>query len=237
MTASKLRLLIGNYTYSSWSCRPWVFMSENNLPFETVEVSLSEDSFRQDMAGYDSGYKVPVLIDGNSIDGNFQVWDSLAILEYLQESFPSIEGWPKDKWVRARARSISHEMHSGFGALRAGLPMNCNKRYIDYPISPSIQMDLERIEHLWTRCRMDYGDEGPWLFGRYSIADAMYTPVVLRLRGFGLALTAKAQDYCQTTLESRGVQSWLDQAAKETEILPVDELDHPSESLLTPHSH
>ncbi len=220
MNDKTLKLVIGNYNYSSWSMRPWIFLRQNEIPFETRWISLFTGSMHAELKGHFSNFKVPILID----DG-FEVWDTISILEYINEKFPQAEGWPNDSRARAFARSLSAEMHSSFSALRNAMPMNCRKRFIDYKYNEAVEKDIERIKQLVITCRDRYGTVGPWLFGRYTIADAMYTPVVMRFKGYAANLDLVTQEYCETVFNSKAVGDWLNLAKSETEVIAEDEID------------
>ena len=216
---SDLTLVIGNKNYSSWSLRPWIWLKQAGVAFAERRVPLFTETMEADLAPYFSGNKVPVLIDGDAV-----IWDSLAILEYLAERFPHAPGWPEDRMARAMARSVSAEMHSGFFELRDALPMNCRKRFPEYPIRPAVQADIDRIAAIWERARAGYGASGPWLFGGFSIADAMYAPVVFRLWGYDVKLRGVVRDYVEHFLAQPAMQAWKAAGEAETEILAVDEV-------------
>jgi glutathione S-transferase len=215
-----LTLIIGNKNYSSWSLRPWIFMKTTGIVFGEKRISLYTEKTPELTKPYFSNAKVPVLIDGGQI-----VWDSLAILEYLAEKYPDAGGWPKDGSARAIARSISAEMHSSFTALRSGLPMNCRKKYQNFIISPEIQNDIDRIRNIWKHCKSFYGQNGPWLFGKFCIADAMFAPVVLRFYGYGIPLNGIEKEYLQTTLANPALIGWVEDAQKEKEVIEMFEIN------------
>ncbi|WP_256857687.1 glutathione S-transferase family protein [Solemya velum gill symbiont] len=173
---SKLTLVIGNKNYSSWSLRPWVFMKHYQVVFEEKRIALFTDTTTDELSIYNSNFKVPILKENE-----FEVWDSLSILEYVSEQYLSGQGWPADANARAVARSISTEMHSSFFNVRNELPMNCRKEFNGIKLSEGAVSEIERIKELWRRCRSEYGSGGEWLFGKYSIADAMFAPVALTL--------------------------------------------------------
>lgn len=173
---------------------------------------------------YFSNGKVPFLID----DG-FEVWDFLAVLEYLAESYPGTNGWPRDQRAKVMARAVSAEMHSGFSELRSALPMNCHRYFPGYRLNDSASEDVKRIQAVWRRCRTMYGKNGPWLFGDFSIADAMYAPIVMRFRSIDIKLDLTSQEYCETMHACGAVQQWLAEAKTETAVIDKDELDWPGE--------
>lgn len=211
-------LVFGNKNYSSWSLRPWLWLRQNELPFTEKRIALFTDTCKAELLPYFSNFKVPVLVD----DG-FVVWDTLAILEYLAEKHPEASAWPGDISARAVARSISAEMHSSFTALRSAMPMNCRKRFPGFEISESVQRDIDRIVALWEHCRKNFGSDGNWLFGEFSIADAMYAPVVLRLHGYDATPGGIAGDYIQFVLANDHIQDWIEAGRQETEVIEQDE--------------
>jgi glutathione S-transferase len=209
-----LHLITGNKNYSSWSLRPWLLLKHMGLEFRESRVLLDTPEFRGQLEklGNPSG-RVPALQDGELV-----IWDSLAICEYLAEL--TGRGWPADRAARAIARSVSAEMHSGFANLRTAWPFNtraCNRHTA---MTPDLRADIERIEEIWADCRHRFGQSGgPWLFGQFSIADAMYAPVVLRFNTYGAPLTEVARSYVATTLEDPALQEWMLTARNEKEII------------------
>ncbi len=218
-----LKLVIGNKNYSSWSMRPWLQLRESGIAFEEVRIALfSGDGWRQELASYTPSGKVPVLIDGE-----LAIWDSLAICEYVHEKDARAIGWPTDLAARGVARAISAEMHSGFQALRNELPMNIRARRVlgVESLSAACRTDIARIDTLWCGARQRYGAEGPWLFGRLSIADLMYAPVATRFVTYGIAVSAEAQRFIEAVHGLASFRSWAADAAAETERLEfVDQL-------------
>ena len=188
-----LKLVIANKNYSSWSMRPWVLMTQAAIPFEEITVWLAEPDTAANIARYSPSGTVPVLFDDD-----IRIWDSLAICEYLAEKFPAKDLWPRDAAHRAHARAISAEMHSGFTALRSAMPMNIRNRYPGKGMSTEVASDVARISAIWSECIAQSG--GPYLFGAFSIADAMFTPVVFRLRTYGVRIDAAADAYAQRML-------------------------------------
>ena len=217
-------LLVGNYNYSSWSLRPWVFVRFHDLPIEVVRVAFDSPEFEQALENSFSDHKVPVLRDGD-----IEVFDSLAILEYLAERYPATRGWPEEQDARALARSVSAEMHSSFGALRNELPMNCRRKFPGYRVSDRTRADIDRVESIWRCCRERYGQDGPWLFGEFSIADAMYAPVVMRFRSFELELDAVSRAYCDAVAAHPALLEWIELGRQESEVVAMDEIDWPGE--------
>jgi len=216
----KLTLVIGNRNYSSWSLRAWLWMRQRGLVFDVVRVPLFEGQTDALLQGYFSDKKVPVLQHGERI-----IWDSLAILEYLNETFPHTKGWPEQAEERALARSITAEMHSSFHALREALPMNCRRPVAPVEIGRDVQRDIDRILAIWQRCREASQQHGPWLFGHtFTIADAFFAPVVMRFHTYAVPVDALASDYMESIIWEPAMQEWLAAAAEETEIIEQDEV-------------
>ena len=215
-----LTLAIGNKNYSSWSLRPWLLLRQAKIPFDEVLIPLYGPDSAAALAKWSPSGKVPALHDGD-----IRVWDSLAICEYLHERFPDRQLWPADAAARAVARSVSAEMHSGFGALREHMSMNIRARRPGKGRTPECLADIERIVSIWTDCRARFGEGGEFLFGRFSIADAMYAPVVLRFQTYGVALTGAAGDYAEAVLALPALQAWVADAVAETERIEKFERD------------
>ena len=208
---------MGNKNYSSWSLRPWVLMKHLGLPFEERVLHLDTAQFAQQIAALSPTRRVPILRHGALL-----VWDSLAICEYASELAGA--GWPEDREARAVARSACAEMHSGFGALRSQWPMNARANGRRTPPDAARAADIARIEQLWTECRARFGARGPWLFGDYSVADAMYAPVVLRFRSYGAQLGETAAAYVSTALADTHLQSWIAAAVAEPWTIGYSEI-------------
>ncbi|MFP5418596.1 MAG: glutathione S-transferase family protein [Gammaproteobacteria bacterium] len=204
-------LVIGNKNYSSWSLRPWLMLRQTGIPFEEVRISLRPEAATA-LAAWSPSGKVPVLHDGG-----IRVWDSLAIGEYLNECFPQAGLWPTDRTARAMARSVSAEMHAGFGALREHMSMNIRGRYPGKGRTPECLSDVERILAIWTECRAQFGGGGDFLFGRFSIADAMFAPVVLRFQTYAVSLEGAARTYADVVRALPAIQAWVADAQAETE--------------------
>jgi glutathione S-transferase len=217
MTDSSLTLVIGNKNYSSWSLRPWMLLKHLGLPFREILIPLDTPQFKDELEKYGPSGRVPVLIHDR-----LTVWDSLAICEYIAELAGS--GWPKDRVARAVARAVCAEMHSGFANLRMEWPMNARARNRRTPMTPGLEMDLDRIDEIWNDCRRRFGAGGPWLFGEYSIADAMYAPVVLRFKTYGAQISETARWYIATALEDRFLQEWVLAAQSEQWTLADSEV-------------
>jgi glutathione S-transferase len=213
----KFELIIGNKAYSSWSLRPWLVLKHAGADFAETRVPLYVHGYKEELLKYAPSGKVPVLKHGA-----VTVWDSLAICEYLAELFPQL--WPEDAAIRALARSISAEMHSGFTAIRSAMPFNCRAHDRHVPISADIQKEIDRVQSLWLECRAQYGKGGPWLFGCFSIADAMYIPVALRFITYSVSLDPVAHGYAETTQEHPAVREWIAAAKQETEVMISNEV-------------
>ena len=214
----KLTLVIGNKNYSSWSLRAWLPMRHYGIPFEEVRLPLDTPEFVRGVERWSPSGRVPVLHRGDLV-----VWDSLAICEYINETFLDGRAWPQGASERAVARAVSAEMHSGFQALRTALPMNCRRRARNFIVPPDAQRDIARITHLWRDCRARFGVGGAFLFGEFSIADAMYAPVALRFRSYGVTLGDSEQRYADAVRELPAVREWS--AAAEAEGLPLPKYD------------
>ena len=219
-----LQLVIGNKNYSSWSMRPWVLMRQLGLHFEEVMIRFdfsAHSHFKRDVAHYSPAGRVPVLVD----DG-FAVWDSLAIIEYLHDKFPGSNIWPDDIQLRARARCMAAEMHSGFSALRNHCPMNIEASLPAvgakiWAEQATVRADATRIELMWAEALLASG--GPFLFGEFSAVDAMYAPVCMRLRSYALPVPASTQRYIEHMVAAPGVAAWMAQALAEHDFVPEDE--------------
>ncbi|MEE4243678.1 MAG: glutathione S-transferase family protein [Desulfopila sp.] len=220
-----MKLIIGNKNYSSWSLRAWLLPAVHDIPFEEIRVTLSQPGTSSEIAQYSAAGKVPVLYDG----GLF-VWDSLAICEYISEKYLAGAGWPEDITMRAEARSYSAEMHSGFFAVRQKMPMNCRALDRSVPLTAELQKEIERIDSSWSMLRQKYGESGPWLFGRFSIADCMFAPVVMRFNTYGVVVSESSKAYMETMLLEPKIQLWVDQAAAEEEIIAEEEVGNVSSS-------
>lgn len=210
-------LYIGNKNYSSWSLRAWLVLRESHIEFEERKILLDVETTRQELAALGAAGRVPVL----ELDGR-RVWDSLAIAETVAERWPDKALWPADAGARAHARAISAEMHSGFETLRREMPMNCRAMGRKVALSDELTADIDRIIDIWTDCYHEYG--GEWLFGDFSIADAMYAPVALRLRTYGINLPESASHFPRRLLKSPAMQEWLAAAECEPEVIDQDEV-------------
>ena len=215
---SEIQLVIGNRNYSSWSLRAWLPLSKSGVAFDTVLLPLDTPEFAERIADYSPSGRVPVLWhDGQCI------WDSLAIGEYVNEQFAGGALWPHDAASRAMGRSMVAEMHSGFEELRARMPMNCRANGRRIAIDSRLQADLERMWTLWSDALACHADSGGWLLGEYSLADAMFAPVVIRFQGYEVALPEDIRAYCEYALTDPDLKEWLSGAAEETWIVEQDE--------------
>jgi glutathione S-transferase len=214
-------LVMGNKNYSSWSLRPWMLMRHLQVAFEEQVIVLSQPDTASRVAHYTPAGRVPVLQHGA-----ITLWESIAIGEYLCEL--TGKGWPGERAARAHARVVSAEMHAGFSALRTEWPMNARATGRRTPMTAALQADIERIDALWGDCRRRFGADGPWLFGEYSLADAMYAPVVLRFRTYGATLSGQAAAYLDTVLQDAALQQWLAAAASEPWTIAYSEVGLPA---------
>ena len=220
-----IQLYIGNKNYSSWSMRPWVLLRQAGIDFE--EVMLRFDSF-EGSSTFKAGLKditpvgkVPVLVHNG-----FAVWDTLAIAEYLAETFPEKILWPTQPQARARARSVCAEMHSGFAGLRSACPMNIEAHLPDVGAlalrdKPAVRVDLQRIITLWSGLLAEH--QGPMLFGEFSIPDAYFAPVVMRIKTYALPVSAETQAYIERLCALPGIKAWIDDALAEKDFIDFEE--------------
>lgn len=208
-----VKLIIGNKNYSSWSLRAWLLLREAGIEFEEHRIVLDTPATAEELAHYSDACMVPVLF----VD-DMKIWDSMAICETVAELWPDKQLWPADMKMRAHARSISNEMHSGFQHLRECMPLNCRAMGRKVSIPDELGDNIDRVIHVWADCHKRYGDLGPWLFGDFSIADAMYAPVVLRFRTYGINLPESAGFFPHRLLESEAMQDWLAASESETEV-------------------
>jgi glutathione S-transferase len=215
---SSLTIAVGNKNYSSWSLRAWLALEATGVPYREVVVLLGQPDTRKSIEAHSPAGRVPALHHDDLL-----VWDSLAIAEHLAEAFPDARLWPDERAARATARSVSAEMHSSFAALRSAMPMNVRARFPGYGRTPASLQDIERVRAIWSDCRSRFGQGGPYLFGRFSIADAMYAPVVFRFRTYGVALDAVQQAYLESMLSHPGMQKWAQAAENEPWTLEDDE--------------
>ena len=220
-----MKLYIANKNYSSWSMRPWVLLKQADIDFEEVMVRFdgfdAQSKFKQSLKDINPVGKVPVLVDGE-----LAVWDTLAIAEYVAEKFPQKKLWPTAVADRARARSICAEMHSGFVGLRSACPMNIEAYLPDIGAlalrdKPAVRADLERICGLWSGLLQEHG--GPMLFGQFTVADAYFAPVVMRLKTYALPVPADVGAYMARVCALPGVKAWIDEALAEQDFIDFEE--------------
>jgi glutathione S-transferase len=217
-----LHLIIGNKNYSSWSFRPWLAMKVAGIAFDETVASLDAPDFKSRLAALGGSGRVPVLIDGD-----VRIWESLAILEYLAEKFPTAGLWPQASAARARARAIASEMHAGFTSLRRHLPMNVARPVKVRALDAGTAKDVARIDAIWNECRSQYGTGGPFLFGSFGAADAMFAPVVWRFHTYAVEVSSTASTYIRAMMSLPAWTEWRDAALRETWVLPEDEVDWP----------
>ena len=218
-----LELVIGNKNYSSWSFRPWLAMKVAGIAFTETVIPLDTPDFKSRIADLSVAGKVPVLIDGDT-----RVWESLAILEYLAEKFPEAGLWPRDARARAHARAICSEMHAGFQPLRRQFPMNMRRPVKAHELNADAATDVRRIETLWGDCRGRFGQGGPFLYGAFGAADAMYAPVVSRFHTYGVEVGGATRDYMRAITALPEWSEWREAARREPWVIPQDEIDWPA---------
>lgn len=215
-----MHLVIGNKNYSSWSFRPWIALKAAGIPFEETVISLDAPDFKARVGRISGTGKVPVLVDGD-----VHVWESLAILEYLAEKFPDAGLWPADAGARAHARAVASEMHAGFVPLRRHCPMNMWRPVKKRELTDEVRENVRRIDSMWSDCRARHG--GPFLFGRFTAADAMYAPVVARFHTYAVETSAAAHAYLEAVMALPAWAEWRAAALKEPWVLAADEPDWP----------
>ena len=215
---AELKLVMGNRNYSSWSYRAWLCLRKCEVEFEEVVLPLDTPEFQARIGEFSPTGKVPVLLhEGHCI------WDSLAICEYANERFAAGRLWPQDHASRALGRSMVAEMHSGFNGLRSDLPMNFRAENRTVEISPGTRSDIDRVFALWQDSLTRHADDGPWLLGAFSIADAMFAPVVIRLGNYGISVPDTLCAYVEQHWSDPDVQRWAELAALETWVVEQDE--------------
>ncbi|WDE14489.1 glutathione S-transferase family protein [Thalassomonas haliotis] len=213
-----MQLVIGNKNYSSWSLRPWLLLQHFKLSFAELHISLGAADMHAQMAPFCPNYKVPVLLDGP-----VKVWDSLAICEYINEQYLNGAAWPEDVRQRALARSVCAEMHSGFTHLRASLPMNCRRTPAAVDMCDGVKADIKRIIEIWQQCLSlcgnHTGEQANFLFGQFSIADAVFMPVVSRFHRYQISVPEDVRQYMELMLNLPAYQHWLQAAVHESETI------------------
>lgn len=220
-----MHIYIGNKTYSSWSMRPWLVLKAFDIPFDETVIRLEEPDFKERVMRISPAGKVPVLVDGDRM-----VWETLSIIEYLAEKYPEREIWPGEASARAHARSVASEMHAGFGALRSACSMNLGRRFGKRDRGSDVEADVQRIESLWREALMWFSrtGDGPFLYGAFTAADAMYAPVVSRLDGYGFEVAAVTRSYMDAVQSHPAYVAWREAALAEPWVIPEDEADEPA---------
>jgi len=211
-------LVIANKCYSSWSLRPWLLMKQLGIPFDEIVIPLDLPDTKAKVLAHSPAGKVPILIDGD-----VTVWESIAIMEYIGDAFAPV--WPSDRDARAMARSVAAEMHAGFPALRSACPMNLGRKYAPKDRGDAVARDVARFSEIVRRARERFGAGGPFLFGAFSAADAMYAPLVTRLDTYSIAIDATTRAYVDAILALPAFQEWRSAALKEEWIVDADEVD------------
>ena len=211
----EIRLVIGNKNYSSWSLCPWLLLKMFDIDFEEIQITLYQDNTAEKLGPYSPSLKVPVLLRKD-----ITVWDSLAICEYISENFLGGAGWPGSPQRKANARSVSAEVHSGFATLKAEWPMNCKA---SFSLSPSKELEDEiaRVDAIWSCCRRRFGENGKYLYGRFSIADCMFAPIAISFESYRADLCGDANTYMQTLLDNPFLQKWTTLGRREKEPLSI----------------
>jgi glutathione S-transferase len=205
-----LKLILANKAYSSWSLRPWILLAQLKIPFEEVVIPMNQPETRATMLKYAPTGKCPSLQDGK-----IAVWESLATIEYIAEAYPEKPVWPKGKAARAHARSLASEMHAGFTALRQACPTNFRRPVRAIPLHDEVKADVARIEAAWAQARATFGRGGPFLFGRFSAADAMFAPVVNRFHVYDVPVSSPTRDYMETIMALPVWKAWVADAHAE----------------------
>ena len=213
-------LVIANKCYSSWSLRPWLLLKQLSIAFGEVLIPLDQPDTTAEILKYSPAGKVPILIEGD-----VTVWESIAIMDHVGETYEDAEVWPRDPHARAVARSVAAEMHAGFGALRSACPMNLGKRFAQRDRGEAVVRDVARVTEIWRDARGRFGAGGPFLFGDFSAADAMYAPVVTRFDTYSIPVDPVSRAYMDTILALPAFREWRDAALRELWTIPHDEVD------------
>ncbi len=216
-----LKLVIANKLYSSWSFRPWMVLMAFDIPFEEIIIPLRTPESRARVLEYSPSGKVPALIDGP-----LTVWESLAIIEYIAETYPDRAIWPRLMSARAHARATSNEMHGGFQTLRQSCPMNLAGRYKTPEMTAPLKANVDRIEEIWREARRLYGEEGPFLYGQFSAADAMYAPVVSRFETYAIPVAHDTRTYMEAVKAHPAFVAWRTQALDPAWMIPDYDTGH-----------
>lgn len=218
-----MKLAIGTKAYSSWSLRPWILLKAHNIPFEEDLIPLDTPEFRPRVNAYNAGSTVPILVDGD-----ITVWESLAIMEYVADRFPDKAIWPKDLKARTFARVISNEMHAGFRGIRAACPMNLRKRFAEMDRGDLVAKDVARTTTILRQAIETFGKpsgQGPFLFGAFTAADAMYTPLVSRFQTYSIRVDSVIRSYMDAIFDHPAFVMWHKAAMDDKQIVPHDEVD------------
>jgi glutathione S-transferase len=215
----RFELVIGNKAYSGWSMRPWLALRHTGAAFSETRISLYVPGSKEKLLQHAPSGKVPALKHGT-----LTVWESMAICEYLAERFPEAQLWPTALDARAEARAVSTEMHAGFSRIREAMPFNCRVRDRHVPHTAELDREIARATELWESCRQRHAGAGPWLFGAFSIADAMFIPLALRFVTYSVPLTGKARAYVDAVWEHAPVQEWIAAARQEPEVMESNEV-------------
>ncbi len=223
------KLVIGNKCYSSWSLRPWLLLKHLHADFDEVVVPLDTPEFKTELAKYGGAGKVPLLVDGETV-----VWESISIMDYVADAW-NVPVWPRDIAARTLARSMVCEMHAGFTALRSACPMNLGKRYAARDRGAALAADVARIEELFRMARGRFGGSGPFLFGTFSAADAMYAPIVTRLNTYAIPVAEDTRAYMDTILTLPAFKRWLSDALNEPWVVDADEVAEQPIAILRNH--
>lgn len=210
-----VRLVIGNKNYSSWSMCPWLLLKMFDIDFEEIQIALYQDNTAEKLGPYSPSLKVPVLLHNE-----VTVWDSLSICEYINEEFLGGAGWPASAKRKSAARSVSAEIHSEFPHLKKDWPMNCKASYRLLP-SELLADEIARIDAIWSCTRRRYGENGNYMFGRFSIADCLYAPIAVCFDAYGAEISKEANIYLQTLLDNPFVQKWISMGRREKEPLSI----------------
>jgi glutathione S-transferase len=212
-------LVIANKLYSSWSLRPWLLLRQFGIAFDEILIPLDLPDTKERVLKHSPAGKVPILVDGDAT-----VWESIAIMEYAGDALAA-PVWPQDRAARAMARSVAAEMHAGFSALRSACPMNLGKKYAARDRGEAVARDVARFSGIVRQARERFGEGGPFLFGAFSAADAMYAPLVTRLDTYSFDLDDTTRAYADAILALPAFQEWRLAALKETWIVEADEVD------------
>jgi len=213
-----LSLVIGNKNYSSWSLRAWLYLAINDIPFDEIKLPLDTTEFQNEIGQYSPTRCVPVLLDGE-----ITVWDSLAIIQYVERHFPTSVSWPDTRSLEALALSSVMEMHGGFAAMRSNYPMNCRMDSFKAPLIGNVERDIARLDQLWTDLMLATDTEGPGLLGKLSIVDVYFAPVVFRCKTYQFPLSKPCLEYVERMLELPAMKAWAAAGGKEKEIVEADE--------------